>query len=139
MAKTNTPRPKTAARKPKPENSSAPAQPVTNAEVSAKEALQGASGAATLQNPATSSNDKEDLPPAGTGTDAVHDDEALPDLPIEAVIVTSEVEGFRRAGRAWSKVPTTVPIDELSDEEIAALEAEPLLSVAYFVGAEVQG
>lgn len=38
-------------------------------------------------------------------------------------------DGFRRAGRAWSGVETTVPIKEFTDEQVAALEAEPLLTV----------
>lgn len=46
-------------------------------------------------------------------------------------MVVSEVEGFRRAGRAWSRAPITVPIDELSEAQILALEQEPLLAVVY--------
>lgn len=38
-------------------------------------------------------------------------------------------DGFRRAGRAWSAEETTVPIEEFSKEQLAALEAEPLLTV----------
>lgn len=38
-------------------------------------------------------------------------------------------DGFRRAGRAWSKEETTVPLAELDEAQVAALEAEPLLVV----------
>lgn len=38
-------------------------------------------------------------------------------------------DGFRRAGRAWSAEETTVPIEEFTKEQVAALEAEPLLTV----------
>lgn len=38
-------------------------------------------------------------------------------------------DGFRRAGRAWSKEETTVPLDELSAAQIVALDTEPLLVV----------
>jgi hypothetical protein len=48
----------------------------------------------------------------------------------ESLIITSKVEGFRRAGRAWSKSPTTVLVSELSDEQIEQLTAEPMLEVA---------
>lgn len=38
-------------------------------------------------------------------------------------------DGFRRAGRAWPAEETTVPIEEFSKEQLAALESEPLLTV----------
>lgn len=44
--------------------------------------------------------------------------------------VRSATEGFRRAGRAWGKAPTVVPVSELTKEQIAALKAEPNLVVA---------
>lgn len=45
------------------------------------------------------------------------------------IIVTSAREGFRRAGRAWSKTPTTVAVADLGDAALTALEAEPMLRV----------
>jgi len=38
-------------------------------------------------------------------------------------------DGFRRAGRAWPAEETTVPLKDFTDEQVAALEAEPLLTV----------
>lgn len=46
------------------------------------------------------------------------------------VVVVSTREGFRRAGRAWSCAPTHVQRSELSEEQYAALCAEPLLVVS---------
>ena len=43
--------------------------------------------------------------------------------------VRAQRDGFRRAGRAWSAEETTVPLADFSKEQIAALEAEPLLAV----------
>lgn len=43
--------------------------------------------------------------------------------------ITSAREGFRRAGRAWSKQATEIPLEGLSDDDIAALKAEPMLTV----------
>lgn len=43
--------------------------------------------------------------------------------------ITSQREGFRRAGRAWGKAPVDVPMADLSDEEIALLKAESMLTV----------
>lgn len=37
--------------------------------------------------------------------------------------------GLWRAGRFWPPEPTAVPADELTDEQLTALLAEPLLSV----------
>jgi len=42
--------------------------------------------------------------------------------------VTTSREGFRRAGRAWHGT-TEVAKDELTGEEIALIEAEPMLTV----------
>lgn len=52
----------------------------------------------------------------------------------EALVVVARTEGFRRAGRAWSTAPTTVPLDQLTEAAIEALKGEPMLSVIY-VGA----
>ncbi|WP_136414820.1 HI1506-related protein [Herbaspirillum sp. ST 5-3] len=43
--------------------------------------------------------------------------------------VCSTRDGFRRAGLSWSKQPTTVPLSELTKEQIATLKAEPALKV----------
>lgn len=45
------------------------------------------------------------------------------------LVIVSRREGFRRAGRAWSVAPTTVPAGELTAEQFAALIAEPMLTV----------
>lgn len=41
--------------------------------------------------------------------------------------VTGPKQGFRRAGRSFGAEPVDIPLAELSDEEIAALEEEPNL------------
>lgn len=48
---------------------------------------------------------------------------------IKALKVVAKAEGFRRAGRAWSTKPTTVPLAELQAEQVEALHAEPALVV----------
>lgn len=65
------------------------------------------------------------------------------DLPSEpgvgaptAFVISSQVAGFRRAGRAWSTAPETVPADELSAAQIAALRADPMLVVEPIFGSE---
>lgn len=60
--------------------------------------------------------------------------ESLPAAPDEAptvaaLIVTAKTEGFRRAGRAWSREPTRVEAGELTDDQVEALFAEPMLDV----------
>ncbi len=45
------------------------------------------------------------------------------------LIVSSKAEGFRRAGRAWSKNAETVSVDDFTAEQIEALLAEPMLDV----------
>lgn len=46
-----------------------------------------------------------------------------------ALIVSSKVEGFRRAGRPWSKAAQTVSIDEFTTEQVEALLGESMLDV----------
>lgn len=43
--------------------------------------------------------------------------------------VQSKQAGFRRAGRAWSTEPTFILLEGLTDEDRAALENEPMLTV----------
>ena len=43
--------------------------------------------------------------------------------------VRSQVDGFRRAGRAWSVEPVTVPIEDFTNDQIEQLIAEPMLVV----------
>jgi hypothetical protein len=43
--------------------------------------------------------------------------------------ITSKVEGFRRAGMAHSTKPQEYPDHKFSKEQIAALQAEPMLKV----------
>ncbi|MFH1813394.1 MAG: hypothetical protein ABIF28_04405 [Pseudomonadota bacterium] len=45
------------------------------------------------------------------------------------VVECKRARGIWRAGRFWPPVPTAVPGDELTDEQLTALQAEPLLSV----------
>lgn len=42
--------------------------------------------------------------------------------------ITAKRDGFRRAGRAWHGV-SDVPADQLTDAQIKALRAEPMLTV----------
>ncbi len=51
--------------------------------------------------------------------------------PCAAIVVTSEVDGFRRGGRVWSRTPKTVLLAEIDAATVAALEAEPKLTVEY--------
>ncbi|OIO57325.1 MAG: hypothetical protein COX57_02195 [Alphaproteobacteria bacterium CG_4_10_14_0_2_um_filter_63_37] len=42
--------------------------------------------------------------------------------------VSSHKNGFRRGGRAWSGV-TELPVSVLTEEQIAQIKAEPMLTV----------
>lgn len=48
---------------------------------------------------------------------------------VPALSVVSTREGFRRGGRAWSKEETVVKLSDLSDEQIAQIKGEALLTV----------
>ena len=49
----------------------------------------------------------------------------------EAISVVGPKDGRRRAGRRFGPTPTIIPAAEVSDEEYASLENDPLLIVAY--------
>jgi hypothetical protein len=53
---------------------------------------------------------------------------------IPGLEVQSKQAGFRRAGRAWSTEPTFVALDDLTEEQFLALEAEPMLIVKRIYG-----
>ena len=43
--------------------------------------------------------------------------------------ITAKQDGFRRAGMAHAKTPTEYPDNNFSKDQLAALEAEPMLIV----------
>lgn len=45
------------------------------------------------------------------------------------LLIASKREGFRRAGRAWPATATEVDASEFSADQLAALKAEPMLTV----------
>lgn len=51
-------------------------------------------------------------------------------IKVPALSVTSSREGFRRAGRAWSKEATVVKLSDLNEEQIAQIKGEAMLTVA---------
>lgn len=71
----------------------------------------------------------ETAPPLGVSGES--EGMPLPEIMIAAIEVCSAVEGFRRAGRIWSRQPVIVPLAELTDAQLLQIEAEPLLSVVY--------
>jgi sRNA-binding protein len=48
---------------------------------------------------------------------------------VPALKVSSLREGFRRAGRAWTREAQTVKVSELTKGQIAQLKSEPMLAV----------
>lgn len=49
---------------------------------------------------------------------------------VPALSVTCSREGFRRGGRVWGKDTAVVKLSELSEEQIAQIKGEALLTVA---------
>ena len=109
-----------------PLNTSAPTD---SARVSAPPAAPAVGDAVNLVAAQATPVMGEITPPSGDTDHA--GDGLLPEIIIAAVEVRCEIDGFRRAGRVWSRQPLVVPLAELSDEQLLQLEAEPLLSVVY--------
>ncbi|WP_374342587.1 hypothetical protein [Azonexus sp.] len=125
----------------KPKNSPAPAKPETPAEESAQEAAKAVSLAAPqVEAGVTSPSGTEAVSPQGEtdqGAPAAFETEldvAQPVTPVPMIthlVVAARKDGFRRAGRAWTKAPTTVAIEEFSDEQIESLLEEPMLAIHF--------
>ncbi len=102
------------------QNTSAPAMTENNAEALATEAAKVASQVTTSETVSHSSENVA-VPPRGKMANA--------NPVVSALKIASKVEGFRRAGRPWSREQQTVSIDEFSQEQIEALLSEPMLEV----------
>jgi hypothetical protein len=50
------------------------------------------------------------------------------------ITITSKKEGFRRAGIAHPAAPTSYPEDAFTPEQLAAIQAEPMLVVSITTG-----
>lgn len=92
----------------------------TNAKTAAKPNTTPPAAATPPVDPKTGgANDKAVTAAGSDGKDYV----------IEKLIVVSAVDGFRRAGRAWSKEATEVDVSELTDDQLEMLLNEPNLQV----------
>lgn len=47
----------------------------------------------------------------------------------DRIRVTAKIDGFRRAGRAWSSKPIDCDVADFTDDQIRGLFAEPLLVI----------
>ncbi|MFK4751446.1 HI1506-related protein [Oceanobacter antarcticus] len=56
---------------------------------------------------------------------------AKPKTDVQALMIstTKQVTSFRRAGMSFTQSPTLVPLDDLDEDQIKALKAEPMLRV----------
>ncbi len=118
MAKSKTPAPDTT-----PATAVAPPAPQDGSGVGASEVV----SEAVIDVPNAPVSVEVEVPP--TAPAAGGGDVGGDTLPTHHLI-TARRDGFRRAGRAWSVAPTRVDVDDFSAEELAALRAEPMLTVA---------
>ncbi len=52
-----------------------------------------------------------------------------PAKPVVGLTVTCRGDSFWRAGRHWTSKPITVALEDLTEEQIEQLKAEPMLMV----------
>jgi hypothetical protein len=69
-------------------------------------------------------NEVEHPDGGGTGTQAREPELATAEHPGFALKVSSQVDGYYRAGRPWTRSPQVVQIDELDDGQVAALRGD---------------
>lgn len=67
----------------------------------------------------------------GNGGDADKDKDKKTQTPkkVPALRIKAKVKSFRRAGLAFGEEPTTVAVNALRKDQVAALKAEPMLIV----------
>ncbi len=123
---------KTATIPTEPANTSAPTAG-ENAEVSATGAAQAAPHVETESAPpATPTVATSETSPEGgevaTGASVIETQISQAKV-AKTLIVSAKAEGFRRAGRAWSKNAETVSADDFTPAQIEALLLEPMLDV----------
>lgn len=115
----------------KKQNTSAPTASSKPADVLAPAVASAAAQADTVTvSTGALVNGVESIPPVGEAT-GDGTGEKLADLIAESMTVTSQVDGFRRGGIAWSTTPISIALDELSEDQIVAIAAEPLLDVVF--------
>lgn len=86
------------------------------------------SGAAPVAVPSPGDADKDTPPAREAGAkDTTSTAPAIPEG--DLVTVTGPRQGRWRAGRRWTSEPVTMPLADLSDDEMAALQADPTLTV----------
>lgn len=109
------------------------AAPIATGEAAAEGAPPASTEPITKAAPATTGKQLDAEPGTG-GTATADPDSEIPG--IESVRTSGWVieckrrdRGLWRAGRFWPPEPTAVPADELTDDQLQALLAEPLLSV----------
>jgi hypothetical protein len=107
--------------------------PIATVEPAAEGALPASTDPVTEAAPATT-GEQLDAEPGTGGTATADPDSEIPG--IESVRISGWVieckrrdRGLWRAGRFWPPEPTAVLADDLTDDQLQALLAEPLLSV----------
>ncbi len=70
-----------------------------------------------------------EAPQAAGGADAEAAAIQAADVAVETLLVTGPTSGRRRAGRLFGADPVTLLVDELAEDELSAIEADPLLRV----------
>lgn len=65
-------------------------------------------------------------------------DDKTPAPAPERVRIRAAHDGFRRAGRAWTREWQEIDLAELDADQIAALDAEPLISIEPVIAAPEQ-
>lgn len=82
--------------------------------------------AQTEAKPETGAGAPEPLPVVVTETEIQPGADVMV---IETITITGPKQGRWRAGRRFTKEPVTIPVDDLSEAEICALEDDPKLVV----------
>jgi hypothetical protein len=59
------------------------------------------------------------------------DESTPPSETSEIVVVSSHADGYRRAGRPWTREPTRVARVALTDEQLQALHDDPLIELQF--------
>ena len=101
-------------------------RPLRQGQVGARHRLQEEVGAIGRRRPARVDHDE----PAAALTPSAPDDLVAHSIMVRCKRPT----GIWRGGRFWSAEQVTVPLDELTEEQIERIVTEPLLAFAFVAG-----
>lgn len=104
-----------------------------NDKPAAKDIDTGGQGSATSQDAVSTTINAEDVkagtPDLDLADSKTNDSGNVKETSTRGLAVSSNRDGFRRAGLIWNRLPTVVKLSDLTDDQIKQLVDDPSLTI----------